>query len=110
MSDISTENAVLDSGGKRNSVDLPFKPGVGIAFNFTWVAQLKINLLNRVSDPEAATPLARVDPQAAITPRVTGTSDTYALCTSPLPSYPLTELPANRVPQFFRCQGERKWK
>jgi hypothetical protein len=102
------QNAVLDDGSKRNGVGLAVKPGVRISLDLVRVAEPKINLANGVARSKVATPPARMNPKAAITRSVTGASDAFVTCASPLPAHPLTDLLAYLSSEYRGRERRRK--
>lgn len=102
------QGAVLDDGSKRNGVGLAVKPSVRISLDLARIAEPKINLANGVARSKVATPRSRMKPKAAITRGVTGTSEAFVLCASPLPAHPLTDHPAYRSSEYRGREGRRK--
>jgi hypothetical protein len=102
------QDAVLDDGSKRDRVGLAVKPSVRISLDLVRIAEPKINLSNGVARSKVATPRARMNPKAAITLGVTGTSNAFVPCAPPLSAHPLTDLPAYLSSEYHGRAGRRK--
>ena len=79
------QDAVLNDGRKRDGVGLAVKPSVRIPLDLARIAEPKINLADGVARSKVATPHARMNPNAAITRGVTGTSDAFVPYASHFP-------------------------
>src|SRR5262245_20181278 len=93
---------------KRDGVGLAVKPSVRIPLDLARIAEPKINLADGVARSKVATPHARMNPNAAITRSVTGTSDAFVPYASPLPAQPLTDLFAYTSYEYRGLEARRK--